>query len=203
MLKFLAKLLSYLFHPLLMPTWLFGIMMFYFPSSVQPTQAWVLIILLIFGMTFILPILNLLFFRLTGTIQNFHLPERKDRILPFLFITIVYTGITVMIIWKMNFPIVSKLMIIVTMLTFVTTILTFFFKVSVHAIGNSGLVGILLAVTLFSSVSELIVPALSGLILAGSVMSARLYLNAHTQFEVAWGGILGFVVGFLGVFVLF
>src|SRR5262245_39751297 len=105
MLRILAQVVSFLFHPLLMPTWLFALMMYYFPASIQPTQAWMLIVLLIFGMTFILPILNMVFFRMTGTISSFHLPERKDRILPSIFVTIVYAGITSMIFWKMSFPI--------------------------------------------------------------------------------------------------
>jgi hypothetical protein len=202
MLKIVAQLLSYLFHPLLMPTWLFGTMMFYFPSSIQPAQAWLLIIILIFGMTFILPLLNMLFFRMTGTIQNFQLPERKDRVLPFIFITIVYVG-TSMIFWKMNFPIVFKLMVVISGLSFMVTILTFFFKISVHAVASSGIVGILLAITIFASVGELIIPALAILIIAGMVMSARLHLNVHNGSEVGWGGVLGFLVGFLGVGILF
>jgi hypothetical protein len=203
MLKLLAQFISFIFHPLLMPTWLFGIVMFYLPSSVQPRQAWMVIIILVFGMTFILPLLNLLFFKMTGTIKSFYLAERSDRILPFIFITIVYAGITAMIFWKMSFPVVFNLMLLITLLSLMVTVATFFFKISAHAVGGGGIAGILLATAIISSVGELIYPSLLILVLAGAVMSARLYLNAHKPNEVGWGGMLGFLVGFVGIELLF
>lgn len=203
MLKLLAQLISYLLHPLLMPTWLFATMMFYFPASIQPTQAWWLVIILIFGMTFILPLLNMFFFKITGTIRNFQLPDRRDRVLPFIFITIVYAGITTMIFWKMNFPLVFKLMVIITILSVLATISTFFFKISVHALAAGGIAGILLAFVVLLAIFELVLPSISILILAGMVMSSRLFLNAHNAKEVTWGGIGGFIIGFIGVGFLF
>ena len=203
MLRLLAQFISLVFHPLLMPTWLFGIMMYYFASAVQPTQAWLLVIVLIFGMTFILPLLNLLFFKITGTIRSFYLVERKDRILPFIFITIVYAGITAMIFWKMSFPIVFKLMVIITCLSLLVTVFTFFFKISAHAVAGGGIAGVLLSMAIYSSVAELVVPSLIMLVLAGTVMSARLLLNAHKPQEVGWGGMLGFVIGSAGIGMLF
>ena len=203
MVKLLAQIISFLLHPLLMPTWLFSLMMVYFPAAVLPTQAWLIIIILIFGMTFILPVLNLLFFEITGTIRSIYLPERQDRILPFIFISIVYAGITAMIFWKMNFPMVFNLMLIITCLSLLATVATFFFKISVHAIAGGGIAGMLLAMVIFATVGELIVPALIMLVLSGAVMSARLFLNAHDAREVGWGGVIGFMIGFAGVEILF
>lgn len=203
MLRLLAQFVSYFFHPLLMPTWLFATIMVYFPSSIQPTQAWLLVIILIFGMTFILPLLNLLFFKMTGTIQSFQLTERKDRILPFSFVTIVYAGITAMIFWKMNFPIVFRFMVVITSLSLVATLSTFIFKISIHALAGGGIVGILLSICLILGVGELVIPTLLVLIVAGVVMSARMLLNAHNIREIGWGGIIGFVLGFISIGFLF
>ena len=203
MLRFLAQFISVVLHPLLMPTWLFGIFMIFFPTSIQPPQAWLLIFLLIFGMTFILPLLNLVFFKMTGTIKSFYLHDRTDRILPSIFITIVYTGITIMIFWKMNFPVVFKLMVLVSALSLMVSVTNFFYKISVHAVAAGGLAGIVLAVAAFASVGELIYPALIAIVLAGTAMSSRLLLNAHSPNEVGWGGALGFIIGFVGIEILF
>ena len=40
-------------------------------------------------------------------------------------------------------------------------------------------------------------------VLAGLVMSARLYLQAHTLREVGYGAAVGFLVGFFGMILLF
>ena len=204
MLQLGAKFISYLLHPLLMPTWLFGILLCFSPSLIQGKQLGVYILVLIFGMTFFLPLLNLFFFKMTGTIQSFHLPTSRERVLPFILITLVYAAITLMFYWKMPVvPIYFKLMIIATMLSAAVTILNFFFKISAHAVGMSGLVGILLAMAQLASISELIFPSVVVVVLAGATMSSRLLLNAHDLREVGWGGAVGLGVGIGGVVGLF
>jgi hypothetical protein len=203
MLRLAAHLISYVFHPLLMPTMLFGVVSYVSPTIIQSTPWLLFIILAVFTLTAVLPALNILMFRMTGTIQNLHMPTRLERRAPFAFITALYIGVTVLMYWKMPFPVVVKFMMISTILVAVVAMATFFIKISAHAVGISGLAGILLALGAFSTATELIVPALVFLILAGVVMSSRLLLSAHTLEEVTWGGVLGFVVGFAGVIILF
>jgi membrane-associated phospholipid phosphatase len=50
---------------------------------------------------------------------------------------------------------------------------------------------------------SLLWPTLIVLIVAGLVMSARLYLNAHTPREVLYGALAGFSIGFFGMIFLF
>jgi hypothetical protein len=205
MLRLSAHAVSIVLHPLLMPTWLLVVLLTFFPTAIQPAQAWGLVVLLIFfGMTFILPVLNMLFFKITGTISSFSMPNRQDRMLPSLLITALYATLSFMFYWKVAaIPIFFKLMVIVTMLSAVVMIGTFFLKISAHAVAACGLAGILLAMATLSSISELILPALVVIVLAGVTMSSRLLLNAHTLHEVGWGGVLGFAVGFAGMVFLF
>lgn len=204
MLRLGSQILSYLLHPLLMPTFLFAILLIFVPSVIYPAQALGLVLLLVFfGMTFVLPTLNLLFFKMTGTIQTLTMVERRERIMPSILITLVYFVISLMFYWKVPMPVFYKLMAIVTMLSSVVSMGSFFIKISAHAVGISGLAGILLAMATLSSASELIIPALVVMVLAGLTMSSRLLLDAHELNEVGWGGAIGFGVGFGGVVVLF
>ncbi|MFM8743032.1 MAG: phosphatase PAP2 family protein [Cytophagales bacterium] len=50
---------------------------------------------------------------------------------------------------------------------------------------------------------RLLVPTAGLIVLAGLVMSARLVLGAHTLREVLQGALVGFVIGYSGVMVLF
>jgi hypothetical protein len=154
-------------------------------------------------MTFILPVLNMVFFKVTGTITNLNLANRRDRILPFIFVTLVYAAVTAMFYWKMYIPVVFKLMLMVTALSLLVLVATLFFKISVHAVGSSGLAAILLAMATLASATELLWPALVMIVLAGFAMSSRLQLNAHTLAEVSWGGVLGFASAFGGMLILF
>ena len=204
-LRLFANFISYVLHPLLMPTWLLLILVTLYPAAIQPVQAWGFIILLIFfGMTFILPVLNLLFFKITGTISSFSLLTRQDRILPSILITMLYGALSFMFYWKViSIPVFFKLMLVITALSLIVAIGTFFLKISAHAVGMCGLAGILLSMASASSSSTLIFPALVVLVLAGLTMSSRLLLNVHSLNEVTWGGSLGFVIGFGGIAFLF
>lgn len=201
MLRLAAHVVSYVLHPLLMPTILFGVVSYFSPTITQSVP-WVLFIILAV-LTSVFPALNILLFRMTGTIQNLHMPTRRERVAPFVFITVLYIATTVLMYLKIPISVVLKFMIVSTALTTVVSFSTFFIKISAHAVGIAGLTGILLALGAFSTASELIVPALIFLVLAGVVMSSRLLLQAHTLEEVTWGGVLGFVVGFAGVLLLF
>jgi membrane-associated phospholipid phosphatase len=203
MLRLAAHVISYVFHPLLMPTMLFGVVSYFSPTIIQSAPWLTFIILAVFALTAVLPVLNILMFRMTGTVQNLHMPTQRERKAPFAFITVLYVGVTVLMYLKIPIPVVVKFMIISTALVAVVAIATFFMKISAHAVGIAGLTGILLALGAFSTATELIVPALVFLILAGVVMSSRLLLHAHTLEEVTWGGVVGFVVGFAGVLLLF
>jgi hypothetical protein len=202
MLRLAAHVISYVFHPLLMPTMLFGVVGYFRPTIIHiQSMPWLLFIML--AVTAVFPALNILIFRMTGTIQNLHMPTRRERVAPSVFITVLYVGVTVLMYLKIPIPVVVKFMMISTLLVGVVAIGTFFIKISAHAVGMAGLTGILLALGAFSTATELIVPALVFLMLAGVVMSSRLLLCAHTLEEVTWGGVSGFVVGFAGVLLLF
>ena len=203
MLRLGAHIISFVMHPLLMPTLLFATLMYFVPASIQPDKAHGTVLFLIFMMTFILPVINLLFFKMTGTLRSFYLPARRDRVLPFLLISLLYVAIAAMFYWKMYSLLIFKLMVIVAILSLWVTVANFFFKISVHAVGSSGLAGILLSMATLSSVSDLIWPAITMIVLAGLAMSSRLLLNAHNLSEVSWGGVSGFVVGFSTVGFLF
>ena len=95
--RFAAKIISYLLHPLLMPTLLLLVLLFFIPESLQPVSGKIalMIILLVFITTFIIPALSILGLRTTMTISSVKLQNRTERVLPFSFITIFY-GLTTM-----------------------------------------------------------------------------------------------------------
>jgi hypothetical protein len=199
----LAQFISVLFHPLLMTTYLFFILTFSLPGILQPIRPSLWFLFLIFLMTCLLPSLNFIFFRVTGTIKSLQMFNRNERILPFAFVTILYVVVTFMFYLKFPAPNVLKLMMIITAMVITSAIITLFYKVSVHSLAICGMLGILLPLNNASEQGLLLYPTIGTILLAGAVMSSRLQLNAHVPREVMVGGILGFAIGFAGVIVLF
>ncbi len=191
-----------------MATYLFALMAWVFPSALAPINAegHRTFILLIFVVTFLLPAFNIGLFKALGTIQSFAMVERKERIIPFIFISTIYCIITYLLYTKTKMDLHDnflRLMIVIDMLVLVSTILTFFFKVSVHSIGIWGLVGMLILLTKVTALNSLLYISLGLIVLAGIIMSARLQLGVHTSREVMWGSIVGLVTGVTGMLVLF
>ena len=130
------------------------------------------------------------------------MPERKQRILPFLFIAILYCVVTFLFYWKLNAPNVTNMLMIISAVVILSAVITIFYKISIHSAASWGIIGILLPLNKISN-GILLVPTVSLIVIAGLVMSSRLMLNAHTPREVLAGCLLGFGVGFTGIVVLF
>ena len=159
---------------------------------------------LVFVMTFVLPVANLVMFKTFGTLPSLHMTTRRERLLPFALIAIIYGVVTVMFFYKVSANVnFNKVMLIILVLIFTATVATFFQKISVHSIAMCGAIGIMVPLNKVAENSALLFPTIGVLTLAGMVMSARLYLNAHTPREVMFGAILGFSIGFFGMIFLF
>ena len=186
-----------------MTTYLFLLLIYFIPVVLQPARPSIWIILLIFVTTFALPAINFLMLRLTSSISDLSMPQRHQRILPFIFISAIYVFVTIMIYWKFPIPNLVKLMVIVSTMVVFGTLITLFYKLSIHSLALWGMVGMLLPMNKVSEVNELLLPTAIVVVIAGLVMSARLALNAHTPREVMIGSVAGFTIGFFGMIILF
>ena len=118
-------------------------------------------------------------------------------------ISVFYVVVSGMFFYKVSVNVnFNKIMMIATILTLVATAVTFFFKISVHSLAVGGALGVLLPLNKAAD-GKLMMATAMMFVLAGLVMSARLYLQAHTQREVMYGAGAGFVVGFSGMIILF
>jgi hypothetical protein len=199
-----AKIVSIVFHPLLMTTYLVLLLGVFFPQMLMiKGSALNLFALLVFFVTFVLPALNIVMFKVNGVISSLTLASRAERVLPFIFISIIYSLVTALFFYKGTFGSnFSKLMLIVTLLVVVSTLITFFYKISIHSISMWGAIGILLPLNKIVE-GSLLWPTAIIITMAGPVMSSRLFLDAHTPREILMGAVVGFSVGFGGLVFLF
>jgi hypothetical protein len=203
-----ARVISFIFHPLFLATYLFATFALILPTAWAPVpfDKFGHMLLLIFLVTFILPVINIYLFKILGNISSLQMYERKERILPFVFVSAVYCAVTYMIHkstgidWSDNF---LKFLMIVDALVIVATLVTLFYKISVHSVAMCGLIGIVLPLNKISEEISIFYATLVVIVLAGIVMTCRLQLNAHSTREVLVGALLGLATGFAGVVILF
>ncbi len=82
-----------------------------------------------------------------------------------------------------------------TTVVILTNLVTFFWKISAHSAGVTGVVGFAVVYSIeYAGANSLLLPLVGAVAIMGIVMWARLYLNAHKPAEIIGGALLGFVI---------
>ena len=201
--RILSQGISVLFHPLLLPTYIFILVGFFSPLAIAPLNTLEgirFLIGLIFLSTFFLPFLLVALYIMIQntkwTMKSFVMENSKERVFPFLVIGVFYS---ILIYFIRYTPQLNELILVVlacmTAAILVLALISNFWKISAHAVGISGMVVILAVINNKTPSSDLFYPLVVLIFLWGCLLSARLYLNAHTPLQILAGTILGVLVG--------
>ena len=189
-----AKVISSVFHPLFMPAYgmliiLFAPTMFGFlPFSVKK-----IIMMIILANNVVLPLTMLPYFKYRDIIKTWRMETREERVLPLVTTNFFYL-ISVYVFWKFHTPVFIKAFVLsAAVMATSVTIINFWWKISVHAVGAGSLLALVIVLSITMHAPLFIMMILSVLI-AGLILTARLWLNSHNPVEV-W---TGFFLGLLG-----
>lgn len=191
----IAKAITYLLHPMLLPTYALAIlfnMQVYFSIGIPVMAKW-MIGLLIFIVTGLLPMLLSLMMMRLGIIRSLQMTHREERIWPFV-VTAIFYYLGYYLIKQLDLQPVFVLFMLGAFVTVVAgLIISFFWKISVHMIGIGGLTGafISLSLRLMLDMPLLIIMLI---FLSGLTGFARLKLGTHDPAQVLAGFIAGFSV---------
>ncbi len=213
--KAVANIFSYLFHPLLILTYMTLVLLWTNPFSFglrHVAEADTLLIIVVMT-TITLPAIAIVMMKMLGWIQTFRMETRHERIGPYIVAGIMYLTLHLHV-TKAEFPTSLRVVTLgVLIVLWVCFFLNNFIKVSAHAAGMGGLVvlvaltklkygydeaqiGIPGGVNLVLSIDYLLYGVI---ILAGIVCTSRLFLNAHESKEVY----LGLMIGIAGIIIAY
>lgn len=204
-----ARLLSVVLHPLLMPTLLFGLLLFQVPAVLGMDafagSVRLSLLVLVFVGTFAVPSLLIYYLFRSGYVQSLYLNTLADRRLPFFLTALVYLFLAYLFAFRMEgisrlAPEIGILIGGIAVSILLVGIISLSWQISAHSVGISGVVGIIGSIMLRFSITDLFFPFLLLILLTGLVVSARLKLNAHTPAQVNAGLVLGLTVSFMTVY---
>jgi hypothetical protein len=196
MLLFFAKVISYIFHPLFIPTYIFAILIYYVPyqfAGLQQNVVW-LRLFSVFWMTAFFPAIAVFLLWKLKFINNIYLRTQKERIIPF-FITMFFY-------WWMYYlskspqfaeqqPIVLKFFFFgIFISTSIGVIANNFLKVSLHGMAMGGATTALILMAIFYGIN-LNLPILAAVLLTGIVATSRFIAGEHTNKEMYVGIAIG------------
>tara|TARA_R110002051_G_scaffold122210_3_gene195344 strand:- start:733 stop:1338 length:606 start_codon:yes stop_codon:yes gene_type:complete len=196
--KIFSNFISYLLHPLFIPIGgtiaYFLITPKYTPLEIQSAS-----ILPIFILTVIIPIVTFFILKNVGLVNSIFLETATERKYPLY----IHASILLLILYKViPTSYVSEIYFYFTGLLGATVacllLLLFNFKTSLHAVGVSGLLMYLINLSIHFEINLIIAISIF-ILLTGAILTARLYLKAHTRIELIIGVFIGLLSQLLTV----
>ncbi len=208
----IATILSVVFHPLILTTYLFALLFLLVPDLVGVSAfelpALGSLLLLLWLNTFIAPAIMMFYFKKMGMITSLYVENAAERRIPYLACVIIYGLATYLFGWQLQpigelAPQISVILASVTLSLALIAMVSYFWKISAHATGIGGAIGILSGLMIRFDESALLLPLLLTILIGGWLMSARLQLNAHTPSQIAAGVFCGLFVSSATVYFFF
>jgi len=195
----LSHFFSVVFHPLFIPFYVVAFLLNYHPSYFSGLSFFTKFELLrstIFN-TILFPAFSLLVMKGLGFIKSFMLHTREDRIGPYLANMIFYFWMArVLFNYKPELsPILASFMTGVFITTAIALVANVFYKISMHAIGCGGMLGVFIII-MNSNSMWMAWPLSLALLITGIVCTSRLIVSDHTQKEIYMGLLVGLLCQF-------
>lgn len=197
--KRVSQILSYIFSPLLVPT--YGMILASFLSVLSVLSARVLCttVAITFVITCVIPACGIMAMYKTGFLTDPGVNVRTERSLPYALTILCYVGCCFFL-YRAGAP--SWLTMFYAgggAAVLINAVVNLKWKISAHAAAMGGLVAMLFRIaTMHQSVVDLNIWISAVVVLAGAIMTARVYLQRHTLMQV----IAGCANGFLCVWLL-
>ena len=196
----IARIISVLFHPLLMPTYA-ALLLFSIPSHFNfalPLNYQYLVPAFVFATTFLISALFILIYLKMGLVKSLEMKDRKERILPLITMAGIYY-LTYYLLKQGPAPtLFNFFMLGATMLVLLSLLVNYLTKISIHMVAMGGLFGTFVGLAISFHYDLWLILFILALA-SGLTGFARLNLKTHTEFQVYIGFVLGVLV-MMGLF---
>jgi hypothetical protein len=191
----LANVISWVLHPMLMPTYALLLIFNHdaFFVLLLPEKLKLILAGLIVANTLLIPLIFIWMMKRRGIISSYQLPERGERTFPFVVTALFYFA-TWFMMQNLGLPGVYYIFVLGgAALIVIAAIINLYWKISIHALGIGGLTGGFLALN-YRMLLDSTMLILLMIFVSGLVGYARLKLNTHNQSQVYVGYAVGVAV---------
>jgi hypothetical protein len=194
-----ARFLSYILHPVLMPTYaliLIFLLNRYLSYTTTLSAKIALFTVIVFN-TLIMPILITYLLIRRKYIKTFYMEERHERYVPFI-VQAILMMIAYYMLTQLSLPRLFYLVLLGAIASIILVVLiNFRWKISIHMVGIGGILGMLFGLSSLFLI-DLRIPIIISILVAGLLGSARLRMGSHQPSQIY----IGFVVGFVCEYIL-
>lgn len=204
LLLFFAKIISYTFHPLFIPTYVFWFLISVFPYEFPGIEVYQLKLRVfsVFWMTAFFPAISVFLLWRLKFVDSIFLKTQKERIIPFFITMFFYWW---MFYLSRNFKDQPKVLQFfffgICAATSIGVVINNYIKISLHGIAMGGALGAILLFSFYYN-EGLGLPITIVILLTGLVGTSRFIAGSHTSTEMYGGIALGFFCQLLGYWVM-
>lgn len=189
-----------------MPTYFLAVIFYLAPETINGLNAYQLpsneqfiklgfrenLLLLIFISTFLMPASLIYYLYKIKILPSLKMEVLSTRKIPYLITFLLYLFFGFFV--KARLPLLKEIPVSIFSIAtclFIVFLLSFYWKISAHAMGMGGTLGVFIGFYIKFGADQLFIPILVTIILSGLIMTARLQLKAHDFYQI----IAGFLVG--------
>lgn len=202
--KIYAAFFSYIFHPVFVPVYVGLFLVYVHPSAFSgfsDAQKKQTILIILLNLVFF-PLISVLLVKAVGFIDSIFLRTQKDRIIPYIVSGIFFFWAYTVFKQQAQYPLILTSFILgIFLASSAALIANIYFKISMHAIGMGGWIGIFLIIM---RTNEMLMtwPLCIVLLITGLVCSARLLISSHEPKDIYMGLLVGIITQFVAAMVL-
>jgi hypothetical protein len=201
LLRVVAQIISYIFHPLFVPVYIAWFLINWQPflfASFRPAEKLIVLIRFLLMYSFF-PLVTVLLAKGLGFIDSIFLKTQKERIIPYIACGIYYFWMAYVMRNELRFSDeVVDLSIAIFIASSLGLLFNIYMKISMHAISMGILLAFMtwLAITLPDNFTIFVTAAF---LLAGAVCTARMIVSDHTASEIYAGLLVGIISQVLAI----
>ncbi len=198
--RLLANFFSYLFHPIFIPLYVTWMLAFIHPNYFVgfSTMGKYKILFLVAINAFAFPLITVLLLKGLGFINSIFLKTQKDRIIPYIA-SMTFFFWTQYVLREQSF--VPRILVAFMFGVFISSsaalIANIYHKISMHAIGMGGMLGLFLVV-MQQNTMLMTGPLTIALLTTGIVCTSRMIVSDHQPKEIYAGLVVGLFCQFIG-----
>jgi membrane-associated phospholipid phosphatase len=191
----LSRILSYILHPLLIPTLAISALMLQpdIHTIILPDKIKLWFISVIFLFTMVIPASSVFILLKFNAISSIELKQRNERTIPLLIASTSYMGLLYFMKPAIIPPVFLYVLYSATFALLAGLFINLVYKISLHTLGWGALAATLTVISIRSG-TQMLPFVLISILLSGLIGYARLKENAHNQAQVYLGYIAGVCV---------
>lgn len=192
----IAKFISILFTPFIIPTGSFLVLFLFSYLRIMPAQYKLIVVGIVFCFTIAMPLLTIHLFRRIHGLNRYELNDREKRYIPYL-LTIISYGFCFIMMHRLNIPWYMTGIVLASLLMMIIfLIINLKWKLSEHMGGAGIVIGGLISFSALFGYNP-VAWLCFFILVAGVLGSARIVLKHHKLGEVLFGFVIGFICALL------